>query len=61
MHTHLRGRIFSLDGISYLVLNTDDESPEWVRVSSLGPRREVRRMRVREVERAVPLPHREVG
>lgn len=55
VHTHLKGRIFSAQGVSYLVLQEDDESPDWVRVSTLGPRREVRRMRVTEVERALPM------
>lgn len=55
MNTHLKGRIFNSEGVSYLVLQDDDESPGWVRVRSLGPRRAVRRMRTSEVERALPV------
>ncbi len=54
MHTHLKGRIFNSAGVSYLVLHDDEESPEWVRVRTVTPEREVRRMRVTDVERALP-------
>ena len=51
MHTHLKGRIFSAEGTSYLVLTEPGERPEWLRVKALNAARTVHDMRSDEVER----------
>jgi len=54
VHTHLKGRIFSRGGISYLVLHEDAESPDWVHVKSLTPNRRVERVRIDDVLNCMP-------
>ena len=54
VHTHLKGRIFSKGGISYLVLHEDAGSPDWVHVKPLTPNRQVERVRIDEVLSCVP-------
>ncbi|MEQ8860139.1 MAG: hypothetical protein RIC56_15965 [Pseudomonadales bacterium] len=54
MHTHLKGRIFSSQGVSYLVLHEDCESAEWLRVRALDPTRRVERMRPTDILRCLP-------
>lgn len=49
MHTHLKGRIFSSEGVSYLVLQEESKSPEWLNVKSLGREPTVHRMLVEDV------------
>jgi hypothetical protein len=56
VHTQLKGRIFSTEGVSYLVLQEETESPERLRVKSLNPRPEVRRMRIEDVRRHLSSP-----
>lgn len=53
MHTHLKGRIFSTEGTSYLVLSEPGQDPEWLRVKALNATRTVHAMRSAEVERLV--------
>jgi hypothetical protein len=53
VHTHLKGRIVPLDGQSYLVLHDQDEASDWLKVRSLGSRREIKRVRHEDVEKAV--------
>lgn len=55
MHTHLKGRIFSSGGTSFLVLHEDDESSDWIRVRTVGPNRELKRMKKQEVESLLAL------
>lgn len=54
MHTHLKGRIFQAAGTSFLVLQEDHESAEWVRVKELNAGRAVRSMRVDEIVARLP-------
>jgi hypothetical protein len=54
VHTHLKGRIFSAEGVSYLVLQEESESTEWLRVKSLSRERTVRRMHADEIEKLLP-------
>lgn len=56
VHTQLKGRIFSTEGVSYLVLQEESESPEWLKVKSLNPKPEVRRMHADEVRRCLAQP-----
>lgn len=56
MYTELKGRIFRTQGISYLVLQEENESSEWLKVKSLNPKPEVRRMRAEEVRRYLGQP-----
>jgi hypothetical protein len=56
VHTQLKGRIFSTEGVSYLVLQEETESPDWLRVKALNPRQEVRRMSIEEVRRCLSSP-----
>ncbi len=56
MHTNLKGRIFSNEGVSYLVLQEESESPDWLRVRVLDPTRRVERMRAEDVQRCVTGP-----
>jgi len=58
MHTNLKGRIFSDAGISYLVLQDQGDSPEWLKVKSLNARREVRQMHLEDVRRHLKQPAR---
>jgi hypothetical protein len=49
VHTHLKGRIFNTDGVSYLVLHHEADSAERLTVKSLCPRPEVKQMPVEEI------------
>lgn len=51
MNTHLKGRIFRIDGISYLILSETTDKPEWLRVKALNAQRTVIAMHVKEIER----------
>jgi hypothetical protein len=51
VHTHLKGRIFSAEGTSYLVLSETQERPEWLRVKALNAQRTVQDMHSEEIER----------
>jgi len=53
VHTHLKGRIFSTQGVSYLVLQEESESPEWLKVKSLNGRPKVQQMHAEKVRRYV--------
>lgn len=53
MHTHLKGRIFTAEGTSYLVLPDDSRDAEWLRVKTLDGRRTVRQMKIEEIVRYV--------
>lgn len=44
MNTHLKGRIFQVKGINYLVLHEDGDSFDYVLVRSLNSRRKVERV-----------------
>lgn len=50
MHTHLKGRIFSSHGVSYLVLSDDCEHRDTLRVKALNASRSVREMLREEIE-----------
>ncbi len=54
MNNHLKGRIIQRDGVSYLVLQDNDTSAEWLRVKTVGPKPEVLRMRREDVLRCLP-------
>jgi len=56
VHTHLKGRIFTAEGVSYLVLSEDCEQPECLRVKALNGRRTVDDMRCEDIERCVDRP-----
>jgi hypothetical protein len=56
VHTHLKGRIFNTEGVSYLVLQEQDDSPEWLKVKSLNSSRTVRRMHCDEVQKLLTVP-----
>ena len=49
MNTHLKGRIFQTKGTSYLVLQHDGVSDDYVLVRALNSRRRVERMAVSKV------------
>jgi len=49
VNTHLKGRIFQTKGISYLVLQHDGVSDDYVLVRALNSRRRVERMAVSKV------------
>lgn len=51
MHTHLKGRIFSSEGILYLVLSEPGGRPESLRVKALNAQRTVQEMPIVEIER----------
>lgn len=51
MHTHLKGRIFSSEGTSYLILTEPAERPEALRVKALNAQRTVQDMPIVEIER----------
>jgi hypothetical protein len=51
VHTHLKGRIFTAEGVSYLVLSDHCDRPEWLRVKAVNARREVYDMRCEDIER----------
>lgn len=53
VHTNLKGRIFNSEGVSYLVLQEESESPEWLRVRVLDHSKRVERMRAEDVQRCV--------
>ena len=55
MHTHLKGRIFSSEGTNFLILHEDDDSSDWIRVRTVGPNRELKRMKRQEVENLLAL------
>jgi len=44
MHSQFKGQVFRRDGRSYLVLDRDVESAEWVWVRAISPGRERVRM-----------------
>lgn len=54
MHTHLKGRIFNTEGVSYLVLQEESASPDLLRVKALNPSKHVREMRAEDVRRHLP-------
>lgn len=58
VHTNLKGRIFSTQGVSYLVLQDQDDSPDWLKVKSLNASRTVHRMRCEEVQKHLKVPAR---
>jgi hypothetical protein len=49
MHSQFKGQVFRKDGRSYLVLDRDVDSPEWVWVRAISPARERVRMRRDEI------------
>jgi hypothetical protein len=55
MHTNLKGRIFSKAGVSWLVLDREDESPDWLWVKSINAQRQVCRMHREDILRHIPL------
>lgn len=57
MNTHLKGRIFNNQGVSYLVLQDDCPSPELIRVKELNAGKRVQEMRTEEVERHLRQVH----
>lgn len=54
VNTHLKGRIFSNQGVSYLVLQDDCQSPDLLRVRELNAGKRVQEMRVQDVRRHLP-------
>lgn len=54
VHTHLKGRIFNNEGVSYLVLNEENPSPELLRVKALNPGKQIQEMRAEDVRRLLP-------
>lgn len=54
MNAQLKGRIFTSHGTTYLVLNRDDTSPEWLWVKAVNPSLSVKRMRTDEIQRCMP-------
>lgn len=56
VHTNLKGRIFSTQGVSYLVLQDQDDSPDWLKVKSLNASRSVHRMRCEDVQKHLNVP-----
>jgi hypothetical protein len=55
VHTHLKGRIFSAEGTSYLVLSEPSERPEWLRVKALNAQRTVQDMHSEEIARHLAM------
>lgn len=55
MHTHLRGRIFSANGTSYLVLSEPVEEPGCLKVKALNAKRTVQNMQTDEIERHLAI------
>lgn len=53
MHTHLKGRIFNAEGISYLVLPDNSENKERLRVKTLDGRRTVKEMKIEDIVRYI--------
>jgi hypothetical protein len=51
VHTHLKGRIFSAEGTSYLVLTEPGAGPESLRVKALNAQRTIYDMHTEEIER----------
>jgi hypothetical protein len=49
VNAHLKGRIFQLKGINYLVMQEDGTSVDYVLVRALNSRRRVERMSVSKV------------
>ena len=56
VHTHLKGRIFSAEGTSYLVLPEPGDGSEWLRVKALNAERTIRTMHIKEIERHLSDP-----
>ncbi|HEX7034618.1 MAG TPA: hypothetical protein VF210_02525 [Pseudomonadales bacterium] len=61
VHTHLKGRIFSSEGTSYLVLTEPGERPESLRVKALNAQRTVQEMPIAEIERHLAEQRRPVA
>ena len=53
MNSHLKGRIFERQGVSYLVLHEDGESPDLVWVREMSPRRTVKLIRADVVAESI--------
>lgn len=51
VHTHLKGRIFTTQGTSYLVLSEDGAQPDTLQVKALNAGRKVSQMRCDEIQR----------
>ena len=61
VHTHLKGRIFSSEGTSYLVLTEPGARPESLRVKALNAQRTVQDMPIVEIERHLAEQQRPVA
>jgi hypothetical protein len=54
VNNHLKGRIVSVDGMSYLILQEKGEASEWVRVKSVDAKRRIVEMRASVIEGLLP-------
>jgi len=54
MYTQLMGRVFNKSGMSYLVLNHDGDSVDWLWVRTVNAQRQLVRMHRDEIMSCLP-------